>query len=61
MDLIKQCAIWNEKEEYQTIIDAIEALSLIHIWCHSQWVTRMLSERVVPRDRDCLLYTSRCV
>ena len=26
MDLIKQCAIWNEKEEYQTIIDAIEAL-----------------------------------
>lgn len=26
MDLMKQCEIWNEKEEYQAIIDAIEAL-----------------------------------
>ena len=27
MELLEQCQIWNENNEYQKIIDAIEALS----------------------------------
>ena len=26
MTLLEQCEIWNDREEYQSIIDAIEAL-----------------------------------
>ena len=26
MDLLEQCRIWNENDEYQKIIDAIEAI-----------------------------------
>ena len=27
MDLLKQCQIWNEKEEYQKLIDAVEIIA----------------------------------